>query len=137
MTRDEILNMPAGPALNALIATEVMGWDIHPVSPDPYERELAWYSDDGNFQCGDEHWKPSENIADAWQVVEKMRENNIVSINNGWVNEDLEIQDDVLCSIWPIDFDAGEFEKLGEPVEIHHKSAPLAISRAALLAVLT
>ena len=69
MTRDEILSMPAGRELDAAVAELVMGWEIvrtgigndHYISP----------SDNSLLRliC---NWKPSENIADAWRVVEKM-----------------------------------------------------------------
>ena len=132
MTRDEILSMPAGRELDALVAERVMGWDIHPVSPDPYEKELAWYSEDGKLQCGDEYWKPSENIADAFQVVEKMKElgYKVQRFGTG----------DLMGDKWQASFadvyrivsykgDKGDFADAD--------TLPLAISQAALLAVLT
>lgn len=60
-TRDEILAMEAGPELNALVATEVMGFDINKRTK--YIAGKRVHPDD---------WSPSADIADAWEVVEKM-----------------------------------------------------------------
>lgn len=72
MTRDEILAMEAGPDLDALVAEITMGW----------HRSACW--DDGSFywlttQTGHEklkdwRFKPSQEIAAAWQVEERIKE---------------------------------------------------------------
>jgi len=73
MTRDEILKMEAGREMDALIAREVMGWKKIVLGSYGY-----WVEEDGSgayttkHQVGD--WCPSEDIAAAWQVVEKMRQ---------------------------------------------------------------
>ena len=56
MTRDEIMKLE-GRELDAAVAEKVMGWDTS---------KIAWRP----FYISS--WQPSENIADAWQVVEKI-----------------------------------------------------------------
>jgi hypothetical protein len=78
MTRDEILTMEAGREMDALIAREVMGWSKIVLGSYGH-----WVEEDGSgayttkHQVGD--WCPSEDIAAAWQVVEKLRERNFYS----------------------------------------------------------
>jgi hypothetical protein len=129
MTRDEILSMPAGREMNELIAEKVMGWDIHPASPDPWERELAWYSDDGKLQGGYGYWRPSENIADAWQVIDKA----------DWYWELFPATDiyDVTEIVCRLGFEAGTMGDCSVEGEAKADTPELAICRAALLAVLT
>ena len=72
MTKDEILNMPAGRALNMLIAEKVMGWKKIAIGG------VSWYLREGPpgmsyqnmTQTGD--FAPSEDIAAAFQVVENL-----------------------------------------------------------------
>lgn len=81
MTRDEILNMPAGREIDNFVAEKVMGWHIatdqfgsdwvdsenryqHKVSSDDYD-------DDENFHLI--AWHPSESIMWAWEVVDEMK----------------------------------------------------------------
>ncbi len=114
--------MNAGPEMDALVATQVMGW-----TRDSWVEEDGWYAGvrvhgpwkrDG-VTATTHNWKPSENIAHAWEVVEKMRATNpqrYVSINNsifdpGWI-------------VW-ID---------SKDNTARHESLPLAICRAALQA---
>ena len=108
MTRDEILNMPAGREMDALIAVAI-GWvieDVTAISPSgsKWARNVH----------GDDAWLPyySTDIAAAWEVVVEF--NNECTLNN-------------VHGIWGVHFHGG----VGES-----KSAPLAICRAALLAVM-
>ena len=70
MTKDEILKEPAGPRLNAWVAEIVFGWSeakIKQLVTNPYP-----------------YFNPSENITDAWQVVEKIGCLNLEDAGHGW-----------------------------------------------------
>lgn len=61
--------MKAGRELDALVAEKVMGWKLSNAT------DGTEYWDNGKF-CGGiwpKEWNPSTNIADAWNVVEKMK----------------------------------------------------------------
>jgi hypothetical protein len=96
MTRDEILNMPAGREMNALIAEKVTGWKaIHAEykcngeyffrcdACGGYGHGNCYGNGDGAIQikcgeytvCCDEAEMPaySTDISAAWEVVEKMK----------------------------------------------------------------
>jgi O-glycosyl hydrolase len=111
-TRDEILNMPAGREMDELVATRVMGWDVHP-------HATHYIRNDGKnvyfVICGE--FEPSSDIAAAWQVVEKM--------TDGETPNDCEIHTTVRG--WRCDFYRGSATA---------ETAPLAICRAALIAAL-
>lgn len=62
MTRDEILAMPAGMEMNALVAEKVMGW---------HEHNGMWLDLDNRIWANPPGWSPSTNIATAWEVVQK------------------------------------------------------------------
>ena len=129
-TRDEILSMEAGKEMDARIAEKVMKWHVNIVHD--YE---GWYDEENGFQrstsnyafddCDEEaniyEWHPSNDLNTAWEVVEKMLTiypTNDVSLKStcrGW-----------LCTI---DVGGAEFTRNAE-------TAPLAICRAALLAVM-
>lgn len=130
MTRDEILNMPAGREMDELIATK---WMLLPVremrgAPCPYCRSdmrftgtRSWCSD-----CREWRHSPYKNysyeIESAWEVVEKLCNEtgcDVVKVCK---------RDPELYGEWSCNFGRG-FEAFGE-------TAPLAICRAALLAVM-
>lgn len=89
MTRDEILNMEAGPEMDALVAEKVMGWHL-----ETDDKGWKYWTDDtglyyqGCVQHEDDfedeedfhilHWHPSESILWAFEVVEKMRYKRII-----------------------------------------------------------
>ena len=103
LTREEILNEPAGRKLDAWVAEKVMGL---PVTAKKKRFEYV-------------HIAPfSTDISAAWEVVEKMQQTKFVRVqcDNG----------DYWCKI------GGEI--LG--VKAQGDTAPLAICRAALLAVI-
>jgi hypothetical protein len=137
MTRDEILNMPAGEEIDKLIAEKVMGWHIQ----EEKGGRNQWLDSDGHYQHmvsrydGYEDaedfeticWHPSESILWAWEVVEFLRRRfwstNIVcwDFSDKWV---------ITC-----EHRTGH----GEPKKTLYadaETAPLAICRAALLAVM-
>lgn len=115
MTDDEIRNMPAGREMDALVAERVMGWHKEETGIMP-----RWADKDGHFVHyvlddfdGNSGWFPSDDIAAAWEVVEKMNEKFTVEI---WREDG-----DWHCSI------AG--------VVAHAPAAPHVICRTAYLAV--
>lgn len=63
--------MDPGRELNTLVAKKVMGWKVH-------SRDIAQYmlatDDESSYQpvANVREWNPSECIADAWVVVEKL-----------------------------------------------------------------
>jgi hypothetical protein len=113
MTREVILNMPAGDELDELVAEKVMQkWQGH-----------AAY---GLFN-------PSTIMPDAWRVVEK-----IMEIDSHWspgINWDDDDGDGnpMWCANFTYYGESGKDYRLNE---VWDKSAPLAICRAALLAVM-
>lgn len=108
-------NLPAGPELDRLIAEKVMGWT--------FEAELGnYWLEDGTDVCrvligGHEYWRPSTNIAHAWEVVEHLRPDKIIRLS-----------DDV--DRW-----VAFFVFAGWRGQFNAPTAPLAICRAALAAV--
>ena len=110
MNADEISNMPAGNRLDFAIATLVMGMDFQAVPREGGGEYSTWW--DANFN-------PSIDIVAAWKVMEKMQTpRTIISIRsegNLWF---------VRIFRDPMVFEAGA------------DKAPLAICRAALLAIM-
>lgn len=162
-TREEILSEPAGPRLDAWVAEYVMGWVREPGDVFSWaERDsgvaTGWYIDEDPdyYACGENcrSWRPSTNIAAAWEVVEKLENHDggenpayryPVSVcsdryNAGWVvligwsPEEPWADDVTMINFW---------DDMRKPANIPARcgiardpSAPLAISRAALLAVI-
>jgi len=116
MTREEILNMPAGREMDALIAKEVMGWVLNP----PNVRGHGWLIHDHKMIGINSLPYFSTDIAAAWEVVEK--EEHGFSL---WVSG---VRSAPLCKAEIIIGD----NRYG----CYANTAPLAICRAALLAVL-
>lgn len=117
MTRDEILNMPAGREINRLVAKEVMKW-----SHDP---EVPYYDvvkEDGTIEHVTIRWAPSEDIYAAWEVVEHF---GTFSLARAWKLDDKEWRG---YSCW-LGVGPEGYSALAE-------TAPLAICRAALLVVM-
>lgn len=124
MNRNEIRAMEAGREMDMLVMAEVMGYTQEPREFLP-EHHWAW------VKPGE---KPtyllpqfSRDIAAAWKVVEKMH-----SDDQWWC--DLSWRDDVCPgrTVWAVDF----VTKDGRCESADDESAPLAICRAALLAVM-
>jgi hypothetical protein len=120
MTREEIENMPAGREMDALIAEKVFTGD-YPRSIDSangLQRTFPFFSKD---------------VSAAWKVVEKVQQ-----IDPHWspgINWDDDDGDG--NPMWIASFTYyGEDEKDFKVNEVWDKSAPLAICRAALLAVI-
>ena len=138
LTREQIENMLAGREIDLAIAQEFTGSDIY----DAIEwREWAWKYNELSYPCGfyDEfgvfivtaegtmgkYFSPSTDIAAAWDVVEKLNSICIwVSVSNKMTNS----LQGFVC----------EFSKTYyEEVDIvEAETAPLAICRAALIAMM-
>jgi hypothetical protein len=108
MTRDEILHMPAGTDIDRLIVNEIF-----------HNKIFGFY--------------PSKQMRDAWLVVEKVMEiDPHWSPDIGWDDDDGDGN-----PMWVASFTYyGESEEDFRVNEVWDKSAPLAICRAALLAVM-
>lgn len=133
MTRDEVLSMPAGSEMDALIAEKVMGMELaRPLGEHFVSHDMAIDAGDMMLEGQSmgvewEYMQPppfSSDISAAWKVVEKMRELYDVVID---LDSDL-----VSCKLLNY-VESGDYRTL--VVEQIYKSAPLAICRAALLAV--
>jgi len=108
MMKDEIMAMEAGRELDALGAENVMGWERAVIRK--YAGE-SWKTGD-ELMAGVEYWHPSTDIAAAWEVVDKFTDVDIEKAGNNYrVTISAFAQVDAYC-------------------------APLAISKAALLAVM-
>ena len=94
--------MPAGTEMDRCVAEKVMGWD-------PSE----WHQ---GQDC--RRWKPSNDIAHAWEVVEKIRDRYAVSLHAG---------------ILPSGFTP--YAAMVKGIKSYADTAPLAICRAVLKAV--
>lgn len=91
MTRDEILNMPAGEEMDALIA-EIMGERRPGVHVHTNILSMEWSSGRcwyclPDYEKGDScEWTPkpfSDNISAAWEVVEKFYSMKLDRFSNG------------------------------------------------------
>jgi len=130
MTREGILGLEPGPELDRLIAERVMGWE----EGVEFFRRNGWIIVNGrripNRAAGTElDWSPSTDIAAAWEVVKKM-------LGSGWGCEIYSPNNP--CALEDIDKWVVVFAK-SELFDYRAKasSAPLAICRAALLAMET
>lgn len=112
MTRDEILKMPAGREIDALVATEIFGVEVEfeKIAGEPYAKGKGYSIPQYSYR-----------ISDAWDVVEKLageaEEIDVAHSMDGWT-----------CLLW--------FFRERSRIHALADTAPLAICRAALLAVL-
>lgn len=123
MTNEEIDKLEAGRELDALIAEKVMGWTPHCQNPAHYVEVANSTSEMSVIQEVVAYWRPSTDIAAAWQVVEKLRA-------AGWfysLSDAVEIPEYIVMFYQPDSPDAQAMDE----------SAPLAICRAALKATTT
>lgn len=121
MTREEILNMPAGREMDAMIAEKCMGWEYKETYRTmtwelPHKKVIALFSPEG-IEKTPPHY--STNIAAAWEVVEKLK---IFSINAPRSTKEF-------YSAWCWVIGYGHENAQAD-------TAPLAICRVALLAVM-
>jgi hypothetical protein len=135
----DIDKMEAGPEMDALVATEVMGW----VKPergkfwkDPYGNRTGWWQW-GAALLGGPVFRPSADISPVWLVVEefRQRQQKVEIVGREWYDGGA-----YYCFIYdPL----GELIAVGEDLHKHGEikdgwnepSAPLAICRATLKAV--
>ena len=112
--------MEAGRELNALVAEKVMGWGIiHHNNGAVYATipgSIEWYAihwADGR----DDDWSPSTDIAVAWLVLERVAESWLPCVMHDAIQ-------------WVVEFDS-----ITGNHTAYADTAPLAICRAALMAV--
>ena len=125
MTRNEILNMPAGREMDALVAEKVMGW-----SRGTYHSDGVDYLRDPEGTSHLNVPQYSTDIAAAWQVVEKIRTKYpVIRISTG----------DLMGKYWQCHM-ADAWREVSHEDDsdwfANAPTAPLAICRAALLAVM-
>jgi hypothetical protein len=124
MTKDEILNMPAGREMDALIAEKLMGY--------VNGRKCYRYADNSGDWWTTHIPHYSTDIEAAWEVLEKMRADCSGGGEPDYImlNCYKELEPHWYCAkIWAHhDGDIPEVEATAE-------TAPLAICRAALLAI--
>ena len=131
MTREEVFQMEEGKEMDTLIAERVMGWhivkrenwsDIWEDAEGRYQHHVSSddYGDDEDFHLIRFH--PSESILWAWEVVEKLNTKAGITAFNIWRYED----NDWRC----------QFVNRHQNETIRAETAPLAICRTALLAVM-
>lgn len=126
LTRTTILEMDAGPELDALVAERVMGWRYAATVPGGSPK--FWQDPDRDFKSGMMTPKPYSNgIAAAWEVVEQLHgvERRYWEVC-GWHDGDTDERTAMF----------GMNDPEHETVIASATTAPLAICRAALLATL-
>ena len=116
MTRDEILNMPAGPDMDLLVADKLALLPREVINARGFEKQGEWMV--GVLPSY------STNISAAWTVVEKLR---------------LMIRPSILAGKWVVMrfervYLSGKWEGDGE---VTAETAPLAVCRAALIEAVT
>jgi hypothetical protein len=144
MNRDDILKMEAGREMDALIAENLFGWQysekwgqlIPAGQPDEVWSEYRWSEEDRTFARYPDGMLPgvsyrgdkptienySTDMKAAWEVVERMQANrNVLSLTY--------LVDTNQKMVWQAEFRLGSFVAWAD-------TAPLAICRASLLAVM-
>lgn len=53
------------------LTTKLMGWEKRDMLGVSWANKYGWFAPDGQFKASGD-WNPLQNIADAWQVVEKI-----------------------------------------------------------------
>lgn len=134
LTYEDILNMPAGKEMDALVAEKVMGWRVtYHDHKNGRDSDYSWISaEDSNgnwfiikpskWQDDWGKWSPSTDIATAWEVWQKMLED--------FPDKELPAADFVNNIM------GGDYcDTLRDIVFLFKKITPESICRAALLAV--
>jgi hypothetical protein len=145
VTKDEMLALEAGPELERLVAEKVMEWTR--TSSDEAARHGVYRYETAEKGlvciCRDVHgwdewpdaWWPSRDIAAAWLVVERVR--LVGNKKRGLLDPCIKVGlgDQAFCEI----FDLSGMGYVDTPpfksVDAWARTAPLAICRAALLAI--
>lgn len=130
MKQEEILAMEPGIELDKLVAVQVMGWEIRQEDlPDHQSYREYYYRNGEKYENVDypDHWQPSQYIDAAWEVMQKLIEDNeCVTLDH---------QESWTCSIVRY-FENDEHNVDVPDIEVSARTAPEAICKAALLAVL-
>lgn len=72
MTRDEILNMPAGREMRELAATSVMGWKLfEPIDAIDDRIRLYWFNPETKKTVPVDSWHPEKNISQSIDVLNR------------------------------------------------------------------
>ncbi len=130
MTKAEMLALPAGPELDAQIATLVMGWHegLHGMWHDASDVRIEQRLDADDYYQPTPAWSPSTEIADAWDIVDWLRRqgysNFALYADNGWG-----------CTVWHVGHN-GHVEPVPRVGPFNAPDAPLAICRTALMLAL-
>ncbi|AIQ19562.1 hypothetical protein H70357_24765 [Paenibacillus sp. FSL H7-0357] len=118
MTREEIMAMEPGKKLDHIVIETVLKW--HKVELTP--KGNGWFWSDGNTHVGWAVFSPSVDISAAWEVVEHINKRESHGLALEFYPNEQE---------WGADFD-----ELGLSSQAVSKTAPEAICKAALFAVL-
>jgi hypothetical protein len=124
-----------GRELDALIAEKVLGWTLVPGEAEPlYALEEApveagpsWVDADGVRRAWVWSWSPSQQIADAWEVLEQLARHTLLK-----VEKHPRVDSDEEGWGWSCGVAMGEGSEM---LYRYAPSAPLAICRAALALV--
>lgn len=126
MTRDEILNMPAGREMDYLIATCIMGWKLAMVQNGTYPSQYLVHQTLGRI-LPDDFDRYSTDLSTAFEVIQKMHEMKYkYTLHGHFMGSELQIAT----------FDHQDWADANPLYKAVADSAPLAICRAALLAVM-
>ncbi len=126
----DIDTMPAGPELDALVATDVMGWkwclpyeeNIGGVGR-PYPSTGAWLLPDGSYQT---NFRPSGYIAAAMEIIHPVLDSRNASDHGGGMGSVSMVWNPYEVR-WEVEFTWSDNYR----VKAVAKDLPLAISRAA------
>ena len=128
MTYEEIMQLEAGEEMYTLIAREVMGFEFID-APRGYRPYWKGIHNGILVELEVDAYFPSHEIFDAWHVIEKMRSDGhevyISTTYGGWD-----------CTIAHDNGEPEENHRVTMLGTAHEDTVPLAICRAALLAVL-
>lgn len=120
LTRESVLSMPAGPEMDALVAEKVMGFEL------VIYQSREWWDEVGEPTMRHrEQFRPSTDIAAAWEVLEKLAARMPAALQTWTIEETRRFA----CQFIPV-----PLRMFGAAAEAG--SAPSAICRAALLTTL-
>ncbi len=120
-------NILAGDLLDRMVAERVMKWDVNFVDKGFREGRVQWRDPWNNCIYSPDQFCPSGNIADAWQVVEKLLE-------NGWELTRIEKSAVVENGRWLVQFYKNSAHPGTTGPRALADTVTLAICRAALMA---
>lgn len=114
----QTVELAAGRELDERIAEKVMGWTVELVVSSPHTAFEEWRDEKG-WRYGPNPPPYSSEIAEAWRVAERFDEVDLHKGPHGW-----------LCRL-----ERGDDEAVQHGEALRAETAPIAICRAALLAV--